>query len=461
MYNMSDKTDGKTDQEKQSIVNQINQLNLFENNYDFNYKLFQKLNKSFPKLMKHIDLEDMDYIIDRFNLTEKFKKQNIKQLILFLKQVNLKYDEQAKQQEEELQSQIKQDKDYNEINNAIDFFNHLTSDNLETEYNTYEEPQLHKNEYTVDRPKQQPQQNEKKPNFEDLLKQRQMEHQQLLNEMNVNFNSEERPSSTNNQSEIQSESNNMHEDREREVEESLHNESHIRDLELDNDMPNLNENLNDKEEYKQVDESKNEPKQQLRLIQKSHVITINSNDRDLELYPDCNEFSIELYNDEDSNQFENISKYNNIIRIELLNVIVPKYSNYDGNLDNYPYLLLEIEELGGNYSGSNNFLKNTFSKLIFEKTFGKFKSINQITEKEFYPPISFNKLSIKFRKPNGELYNFGDNILELEEENGKQDNHPDNTEIVLFGDTKKIKPVITLDFRITYLTKEIMTQYII
>ena len=73
MYNMDNDID------KQSIVNELYSMNYFDNEDDnqidlFNLSLYKKLNNNFPELMKNIDLEDMDYIIERFNSFAKFKK---------------------------------------------------------------------------------------------------------------------------------------------------------------------------------------------------------------------------------------------------------------------------------------------------------------------------------------------------------------------------------------------------
>ena len=120
---------------------------------------------------------------------------------------------------------------------------------------------------------------------------------------------------------------------------------------------------------------------------------------------------------------------NNIIKIELISAIFP---NNNGELENHPYLLIEISELNGNNNennennenngnngnnnvSSNEYLNKSFGKLIFTGNTGKYKIYtNKICsiEKKYMIPINLNTLTIKIRKPNGELYPFdaSDNI---------------------------------------------------
>ena len=104
--------------------------------------------------------------------------------------------------------------------------------------------------------------------------------------------------------------------------------------------------------------------------QKDFVISISSEDRNKEVDLNCNHFKIRL------NENRNLQ---NIVEVKLENMIVPKFSDVEGEVDNYPFLLLEINELGSNYSGSNSYLNKAFAKLFFNSDLGKYKSLNNCT----------------------------------------------------------------------------------
>ena len=521
MYNISENMNNK-----QSIINKINIMNYFDEDSSseeeinrFNISLYNQLNNNFPYLMKTIKIEDMDYLIEKFNLNNKNK--NIKLLLQFLKKRNddyyknlneyiynkSNYNEQFSDSDyEDSNYEIQQNKyensDYDEINNAINFFNKISDDDSEeNETNTYNSENYNKSKYNsnynnnynnnfnssntknfnsnntknlvID---EKPSMNENKNNIniDELLKKRELEHQQLLNEFNNNP-SNLLKNNNNKINEINNEKNIVSEDKQNnEINEiNVINEINENDLYKSNILENKNENLNINIEKKMLNESNYDrhninnytlnTNQNLKTLEKQFVITINSNDRDKSIYPNCNDFSIKLI-DNNINNIKN-SKFSNIISIELDNIIVPKFSNVEGNLDNYPYLLLEIKELGGNYSGTNKFINQTFSKLIFEKTFGKYKSITNKTKKTFYPPITIDKLSFQFRKPNGDLYNFGNNIIDIENDEKESQFNQKSNELVLYNEKqinkRIIEPVITLDFSIKYLAKEISTHYTI
>ena len=45
--------------------------------------------------------------------------------------------------------------------------------------------------------------------------------------------------------------------------------------------------------------------------------------------------------------------FNNVSKVELLEVIIPNCVDYGDHIDNYPYIILDIEELGDTYNGTN------------------------------------------------------------------------------------------------------------
>lgn len=215
---------------------------------------------------------------------------------------------------------------------------------------------------------------------------------------------------------------------------------------------------------------------------KKDKITLNSADRNTDKYksPNCFQINIEkeinknkyLIGDKKGVLFKNL---HNITEIELESVIIPKYSNQEGYIDTYPYLILEVLELGKGNSGTNKHLENAFGKLIFDVDCGLYKMCTnkKITiKKTFEPPINLNSFTIHIKKPNGDFYDFGDSIVktkqsitnhEASKENKDNDSLlEDKNENELLVENKKepvIKPEICFDFIVTSQLKKINTLY--
>tara|TARA_B100001250_G_C19793152_1_gene787488 strand:- start:674 stop:1828 length:1155 start_codon:yes stop_codon:yes gene_type:complete len=182
---------------------------------------------------------------------------------------------------------------------------------------------------------------------------------------------------------------------------------------------------------------------------KVYYISIDSNDRNMQKWPNPNNYQINfepisISNSEEQSGFINKS-FNNVKSVELIQAIIPIHSNNGDNYDLLPYILLEIEELGAVYEGTNDYTSKTFAKLIFDKIIGSYRysSNNNSILKIFNPRIALNKFTVKFRKPNGELYNFGEYIS--------------NSNIEEMG---KIKPNNILTFKITCIIKSLDTMYL-
>ena len=94
----------------------------------------------------------------------------------------------------------------------------------------------------------------------------------------------------------------------------------------------------------------------------------------------------------------------------------------------YPFIILRIDEIGNNYDGTNNEVRNCFCKLIFDKTYkmpnGRGYMVlkpMQDEKKTFYPsPLSIlPQMSISLIKPNGTLFNNSTddyNVFKIEHE---------------------------------------------
>ena len=458
MYNMEDEID------KQSLLNELEDLDFFKSNvisHEFVQNLHYQLTNNFPSLMQNVNINEMEFLITQFNLHNGVNKNNIRELIHFLKKYNKDVNESKEQYMDNIQ-------DMNEISDAIDIFNNLTENenNLENEsqqkdINNY----INLTQSTKDNPN----------TLEDLLAKRKMEHEQLINEYNKNQiqsnenTTSEKESLLNLNDEIMEKRNELEIQLKNEINNNIENQ-------FENETKMIIENENDNNrlqrieklesiknntllQFKQNENTKSKTiveSESLPTKQKDFVISISSEDRNKEVDLNCNHFKIRL------NENRNLQ---NIVEVKLENMIVPKFSDVEGEVDNYPFLLLEINELGSNYSGSNSYLNKAFAKLFFNSDLGKYKSLNNCTiSKTFNPPINLSSLTITIRKPNGDLYDFGQNIIDFENcLSEKKYNNPSLQNIVIYEEKNKnkkmIKPEINIDLKITYLTKEIVSHY--
>lgn len=149
---------------------------------------------------------------------------------------------------------------------------------------------------------------------------------------------------------------------------------------------------------------------------REYFVSIDSQDRNLNLWPNPNNYSIDF-----GGVHNNVTQlttdgyvnriFKNIESIELISVIVPKYGNGNVHINNYPYLLLEVDELPGIYEGSNENVSNAFAKLRFQTDLGYYKecTFNQAERfiKKFNPTRTLNKITVSFKEPSGNLYDFG------------------------------------------------------
>lgn len=148
-------------------------------------------------------------------------------------------------------------------------------------------------------------------------------------------------------------------------------------------------------------------KKENKLTTKNIYLNINSDNRDKEEYPNCFEFSI-LFNQTESKEGYIKENLNNIKSIIINEIIIE-----DQNLDNIPYLLLDIEEIDGQYITNNKLLNNTYCIL------GKYSKINNYRfytfdkKTVFDIPKTFNKLSFKLKDNKGNILNISNNFFEL------------------------------------------------
>ena len=150
-------------------------------------------------------------------------------------------------------------------------------------------------------------------------------------------------------------------------------------------------------------------------------LLLDTKDRDRKTYPNINHFSFSfgVHNvfSRDKESMGCINRnFNNIKCAELIEVIIPRETENGDKYELYPYLLIDIEEFGNTFQGTNESLSNAFGKISFGKVIGNYAYYtapkdNQLI-KYFNPRISLSKMTIRIKKPDGELFNFGKYILD-------------------------------------------------
>ena len=129
-----------------------------------------------------------------------------------------------------------------------------------------------------------------------------------------------------------------------------------------------------------------------------HYLSISSKDRDINTYPNVNNYTIYLSNE-----------YRNISTVELVQAIIPAKNNVEAE----PYLLLNIEEIQETVSSLDKNISKSFAilQLTSPTTTGGFiqidKRIHENTIKYFQiPKASLSKMSINICDSDGNLFDF-------------------------------------------------------
>lgn len=185
---------------------------------------------------------------------------------------------------------------------------------------------------------------------------------------------------------------------------------------------------------------------------KSFLISINSKDRDKKIWKCPNEYSIS-FAPQSGQKLGYINRaFDNVVSVQLVSAIFPKNCKNGDNLEDYPYIILEIDELGSNYNGTDDFTSKAFAQLTFDLDLGKYKKLvtrNDIEyKKNFNPRVSLNKFTLRIKTPDGKLYNFGNKDSE---ENCKNDkNFTPNNNIIISKDElteTEIKDISKMTFK--------------
>jgi hypothetical protein len=154
------------------------------------------------------------------------------------------------------------------------------------------------------------------------------------------------------------------------------------------------------------------PQMNLIVSPKPMYLHVDSTERNREKYPDPADYVFPLVSSSDMVDTPG-ERYKNVYEISLLSATIPNLTE----VFDYPYLILQIDEIGGHYDSVGAGCKRAFAKLYFDNPGGKFlrvdKGIGDPAVRVFYPkPLaSLAKLTVSIRKPDGSLFSFGtDNI---------------------------------------------------
>lgn len=183
----------------------------------------------------------------------------------------------------------------------------------------------------------------------------------------------------------------------------------------------------------------------------NYFIMLDSKDRNRERNSAPNGFSIE-FSPGSSDQFSSSNGFvergfGNISRIEVVDVILLDTSELGDSSDagggSYPYLLLNFDEIRGDFYGTNNNITKSFAILKDYKKYGSYRYYNMVGDsgnetimKEFNPRINLNRLTTTIQLPDGTNFDFGS------------------------SSTTTSNTVINVTMKVTTLQKNLTTQFI-
>lgn len=153
-------------------------------------------------------------------------------------------------------------------------------------------------------------------------------------------------------------------------------------------------------------------------IYREYYVVIDSKDRDTTKFSTPNEYQIPFAPSNSATTGYIDSGFQNVVSVELIEALLIDSSSETNASDNgstYPYLLLEVEELGGMFNGTNNQISQSFAMLKKYETQNGYKyydlmggTVHERIIRIFNPQMSLNKMTIRVKKPNGTIFNFGD-----------------------------------------------------
>ena len=135
-------------------------------------------------------------------------------------------------------------------------------------------------------------------------------------------------------------------------------------------------------------------------------LVVRSDERNIIKYPQPTDFYISLF---PPNGLSKVKEF------KLLSCIFPKNTNEENlTINDYPYLILQIKEIGNQFVGKNGKIAG-FCPLTFTTDTGQFKifhgETSPFTTKTIFPNKNLSGLSISFLLPNGEPFLFNPIIV--------------------------------------------------
>jgi hypothetical protein len=173
-----------------------------------------------------------------------------------------------------------------------------------------------------------------------------------------------------------------------------------------------------------------------KVKKKEFTLTINSNERNIKKWPLSNKFQIQFDKNLENNEKKGYinNSLNNIIQIQLVSAIMPKKCVNGNNIEDFPFIILEIKEINNNLNTSN---KSIFAQVTFDIDVGNFKkSVPRYNTEyliNFETPKNFNHLTFIIKTPDNKLYNFGNETKNTETDINK------NGISLIFKITKKLE----------------------
>ncbi len=181
-------------------------------------------------------------------------------------------------------------------------------------------------------------------------------------------------------------------------------------------------------------------------VEHSYYVVIDSKDRDKDKYAKANNFVVDFAAKENGGTGSISSGFQNVVSIELIEAIIKNSSGVTGATDestNFPYLLLNINELGTQFEGTNTNIMDTLSIFRDYSSQNGYKYYNLVgfnggepIKKEFNPRKSITRMTIHLKTPDGTTFEFGN------------DNDTSNA------------TVIQLVFKITAVRKNLGTRFL-
>ena len=150
------------------------------------------------------------------------------------------------------------------------------------------------------------------------------------------------------------------------------------------------------------------PTDKTQMKKREYFITIDSRDRDRATWPLSSHFEVKM---EPPDGFKGAAlqrKFRNVKCVELVSAVFPNTNNVLDEL----YIYLTIPEIDGIYESTNLEGGKAFAKLLPKHVIGKFVHAyidDYDKPRRVYKAqgVRLDRLTIQFKKWNGELFNFG------------------------------------------------------